>query len=578
MIAFVVLLPFLVALLLAALLKNNKNIAYISIAASFASIALLPFVSMGSYSIGWFSISALNISLMSSVSGTNMVLLTIVLGLAPFVYIYSLEYFKDRSQLKRYYIELLAFTIAITMFSISGNFITLFIAWEFLSVTSYLLIGFLYAKKSASVAARKVITIIFIGDIALILSIALFWNAYGTFTFSQIIKESGGGAELTAATLLLMLAIFTKSAQFPFHEWLPDAMEGPVPVSAYLHSATMVKAGVFVAIVLFPIFLHAGMLEYFVVFGLLTAIIAVTNAMRETHVKRILAYSTVEELALMLSAIGFGALGAALYFFFAQAIYKALLFFSSGIMIEANESENINAIYGLRKNKLIYFSTLFGVLALAGFIPFDGFFANIGIGGAFQSNLIAYVILSFISIGTSFFIFRWFFATSKDTKNKNINIIYLSEPRDVVLLVAALAVLTVLASAVFFYFGYFGFKLSFSIIEATVETLLICAGLILSYLVYYKQKISAKLGIVDKFLYNSPAVNFLYYTVGNFVYIIGEGIAMFDLYLNDLFDWIGHLANMLGEKIRLVENGDVSFYVLIFIIGAIIIWVLMVFI
>ena len=236
MIAFVVLLPFLVALLVVSLLKNGKLIAYVSIAASLIGLAMLPFVSLGSYSINWFNVGGAEISLMSSISEINILLLILVLGLAPFIYTYSLGYFKEKSSLKRYYVEMLAFTLAMAMFAISGNFITFFVAWEFLSVTSYLLIGFWYTKGSASEAARKVITIVFIGDIALIASIALFWNAYNTFTFSNIISETGKGAEPIVATILLIIAILTKSAQFPFHEWLPDAMEGPVPVSAYLLS------------------------------------------------------------------------------------------------------------------------------------------------------------------------------------------------------------------------------------------------------------------------------------------------------------------------------------------------------
>ncbi len=577
MIAFIVLLPFLVALLVVSLLKNGKLIAYVSIAASLIGLAMLPFVSLGSYSINWFNVGGAEISLMSSISEINILLLILVLGLAPFIYTYSLGYFKEKSSLKRYYVEMLAFTLAMAMFAISGNFITFFVAWEFLSVTSYLLIGFWYTKGSASEAARKVITIVFIGDIALIASIALFWNAYNTFTFSNIISETGKGAEPIVATILLIIAILTKSAQFPFHEWLPDAMEGPVPVSAYLHSATMVKAGVFAAVILFPIFLHTKTLWYFVVIGLLTAILAVTNAMREKHVKRILAYSTVEELALMLSAIGAGAIGAALYFFFAQAFYKSLLFFSSGVMIDANESENIEKIYGLKKNRFVYISTLFGVLALAGFIPFDGFFANIGIGSSFANNLAAYAIISLISIGTSFFIFRWLFVTSKDTKNRNVNIVYLSEPKSMIVPMLFLAAIVILASAVFFYFAYFGYMLTLSIEESIIETALVVVGFLFGYLVYSKQKIKARLGIIEKLAYNSIFINLFYYVFARFVYLIGEGVNIFDLYLNDLFDWFGHLINRLGDLARGIVNGDVSFYALIVIIGMILTWILVVF-
>jgi NADH-quinone oxidoreductase subunit L len=576
MIALILLIPLLVALPIIALMRESKRIAYTAIAASIVSLALLPFVNLGTFSIDWFNVGGFEFSLVSSVSELNIVLLILVFLLAPFIYTYSLGYIKNRSEFKRYYIEMIAFTVAMASFAIAGNFILLFLAWEFLSITSYLLIGFWYRKRNASLAARKAVTIVFIGDISLLASIALFWNVYGTLTFSSI--NVAGGIASSAAVLLLIIAIFTKSAQFPFNEWLPDAMEGPVPVSAYLHSATMVKAGVFAAMVLFPIFAHTHTLIYFLTIGMLTAVIATTNAMREKHIKRVLAYSTVQELALMLSAIGVGALGAALYFFFAQAFYKALLFFSSGVMMDANESENIDSIYGLKKNKLVFLSTLFGVLALAGFIPFDGFFSSVMISSSFSTNLFAYIIISLISIATSFFIFRWFFAVSKDTKNRNIIASYRIQPRSMLISIASLAVILLIASIVFFYFGKFGYRLSLNLGEALIETVLVFIGFGISYAVYEKRKFSIKSNFLDKIVYNSVATNIFYNWFAEFIYKISEGIGIFDLYINDLFDWIGHIAVRLGDITRNLANGDISFYALIIVVSIIAIGALVLFV
>jgi len=576
MIALILLIPLLVALPIIALMRESKRIAYTAIAASIVSLALLPFVNLGTFSIDWFNVGGFEFSLVSSVSELNIVLLILVFLLAPFIYTYSLGYIKNRSEFKRYYIEMVAFTAAMASFAIAGNFILLFLAWEFLSITSYLLIGFWYRKRNAALAARKAVTIVFIGDISLLASIALFWNVYGTLTFSSI--NAAGGIASSAAVLLLIIAIFTKSAQFPFNEWLPDAMEGPVPVSAYLHSATMVKAGVFAAMVLFPIFAHTHTLIYFLTIGMLTAVIATTNAMREKHIKRVLAYSTVQELALMLSAIGVGALGAALYFFFAQAFYKALLFFSSGVMMDANENENIDSIYGLKKNKLVFLSTIFGVLALAGFIPFDGFFSNVMISSSFSTNLFAYIIISLISIATSFFIFRWFFAVSKDTKNRNITASYRIQPRSMLISIASLAVILLIASIVFFYFGKFGYRLSLNLDEALIETVLVFIGFGISYAVYEKRKFSIKSNFLDKIAYNSVATNIFYNWFAEFIYKISEGIGIFDLYINDLFDWIGHIAVRLGDITRNLANGDISFYALIIVVSIIAIGALVLFV
>ena len=574
MIALILLIPLLISLPIMALTRESKRIAYTAIAASIASLALLPFVNLGTFSIDWFNVGGFEFSLVGSVSELHIVLLILIFLLAPFIYTYSIGYIKNRSEFKRYYIEMVAFTVAMASFAIAGNFIFFFIAWEFLSITSYLLIGFWYRKRNAALAARKAVTIVLIGDISLLASIALFWNVYHTLTFSSI--SAAGGAS-SAAVLLLIIAIFTKSAQFPFDEWLPDAMEGPVPVSAYLHSATMVKAGVFAAMVLFPIFARTHALIYFLTIGMLTAAIATTNAMREKHIKRILAYSTVQELALMLSAIGVGALGAALYSFFAQAFYKTLLFFNSGVMMDVNENENIDAIYGLKKNKLVYISTIFGVLALAGFIPFDGFFSSVAIGSSFSTNLFAYIIISTISIATSFFIFRWFFAVSKDTKNRNIIASYRIQPRSMLISIASLAVILLIASVVFFYFNMFGYRLSLNFGEALIETALVVIGFGISYAVYEKKRFSIKSSLLEKIAYNGAAINIFYNWFAEFIYKISEGIGIFDLYINDLFDWIGHIAVRLGDIIRNLVNGDISFYALIIVISIIAIGALVLF-
>jgi NADH-quinone oxidoreductase subunit L len=556
-----ILLPLIVALPLAGLLKNEKSIAYVSVGASLISLAMLPFINKGLLQINWFSVGPFQFSLVTNVSTLNYILLFLVLLLSPFIYIYSIGYFKNRVEYKRYYLEMLSFTTAMAFFSIAGNFISLFVAWEFLSIASYLLIGFWYRKKSASRAARKALTIVFIGDIALLASIAIIWNTYGTLTFANIISIP------KVASLLLLIAIFTKSAQFPFNEWLPDAMEGPVPVSAYLHSTTMVKAGVFIAILLFPLFERSNVLLYFIIFGIITALIATLNALKETHVKRILAYSTVQELGLMLSAVGIGAIGAAVYFFFAQAFYKALLFFSSGIMIEANENENINSIYGLKRNRLVYISTLFGVLALAGFIPFDGFFSSVSIGSSFSSNLVAYIIISLISVGTSFFIFRWLFTVSKDTKNKNISLSYITQPKSMVFTTFSLSVLLLLASVAFFYFGSLGYTLSLKYKEAVIETALVALGFAISYIIYVKEKISISNRLLESLVYNSRFFNLLYEWSAKFVYFISNGAGMLDLYINDMFDWLGHATILIGNFARRIENGGISFYALVIILS-----------
>ncbi|MEM3201349.1 MAG: NADH-quinone oxidoreductase subunit L [Candidatus Micrarchaeaceae archaeon] len=576
----------LVAMLIIPFIRGWRHVAYLSIAASIANLALLPFVSEGTSSITWFSVAGATFHISISVGTLNMILLYMVLIIAPLIFIYSAGFMKKPSEQKRFHEEMLAFYVAMLVFAISGNFITLFIAWEFLSLTSYLLIGFWHGREKATVSAREAITIVLIGDIALLASIAIFWNAYGTLEFSSIIKAStaatGAVPVPASAIALLMIAIFTKSAQFPFHEWLPDAMEGPTPVSAFLHSSTMVKAGVFVAILLFPIFSSSKTaMLLFTVFGLATAVIATLNAMQEKHIKRIPAYSTIAELSIMLAAVGVGALAAAVYFFFAQAFYKALIFFSSGAVMDATGKENIYEISGLKRNKLIYISTVFGVLALAGFVPFDTFFSNLGIGAAFSTNIAAYAIMLLISLGTSFFIFRWLFLISKKERSIETEINYDSTPISMKYPMVVLAALAIAAS-----FAYLPIiravsansSSGISIFGAAIETAIVAAGAYIGYLAFSKGSLKANVQKLNLIIYNSILMKSLYSFFCEFVYLISEGVGMFDYYFNEALDWLGHVTLAFGEATRRSVNGQLSSYMIAFWIGfaALMVYVLLI--
>ena len=349
---FTLLLPLLTAILVIILDRNRGHAKYVALAGSVASLALLPFIDSGTIAFDWFTAGGLQVNIVASVAPLNYMLLLIVTLIGVLVFLYSFEFMSLPSEWKRYYIEMLAFEAAMLAFAMAGNFILFFIAWEFLSLTSYLLIGFWHSRDRAIAAARKTITIILIGDVCLLASMVMLQSTFGTLTFSGIIGGLGSTAFPGAVGLLLVIAIATKSAQFPFHEWLPDAMEGPTPVSAYLHSSTMVKAGVFASIVLAPILYMGGAMPFLFAIGMLTALFGMFNAMREKHIKRVLAYSTVQELGLMFMAVSSNALLAAAYFFFAQSFYKALLFFSSGVVMKSNDDkEDLDELSGIKKEQ-----------------------------------------------------------------------------------------------------------------------------------------------------------------------------------------------------------------------------------
>ncbi len=576
MIALLALVPLLVAMpVVAAMKKQYRHVAKVATAASLISFVMLFFVKEGTFAMTWFGAGGYAFQLISTVAPVNILLLFIVAGIGTVVMFYSNGFIRLPTEQRRFFIEMLAFETAMMAFAMSGNFIMLFVAWEFLSLTSYLLIQFWDTRHKAARSARKAITTVLIGDIALLAAIAIFWNVFGTLTFSAILSASVQASDrLYAAGILLIVAIFTKSAQFPFSEWLPDAMEGPAPVSAYLHSSTMVKAGVFLAVILAPLLLKLGVLHLMVPFGIVTLVLASLNASKEKQIKRVLAYSTVQELGIMITAIGAGAYAAAIYLFFAQAFYKALLFFSAGSVMNAAENEDIGNISGLKSNRLLYYSTLFGVLALGGFVPFDGFFASLGIGNAFIANLAAFAVLSLVGMLTSFYIFRWFFSISKKSTSRHTMVRYEVQPKSMVYSAAVMAALTLAASALLFYpvfpalAGLWnGIRVSW--LDAVVETALALAGFYIGYLAFYKKKIGWDLEALRHIVYNAKGMNAFYMFASIFVYRLSEGIDIFDLYLNDLFEYAGHVTSRTGGVLRHIANGNVNAYALAYALGII---------
>ncbi len=570
MLALFVILPLLAGILLV-YFANYKNAKYIALAASIVSLLMLPFFS-SSETISWLSIANLQIDIAINTSKLNLMLLYLVAFMSPVIFFYSFGYMGLPGEQKRYYIEMLGFETAMLLFAMSGSFVTLFIGWEFLSMTSYLLIGFWYDREKAVRAARKVVSIIMLGDISLFASMVLFLVGYHTLVFSQILANISPSAITFIAGILLLVAIFTKSAQFPFHEWLSDAMEGPTPVSAMLHSTTMVKAGVFAVMILLPLFIALKLNYVILTVGMFTALIATLDALRETHIKKVLAYSTIQELSLMLVALGANAFLAAIYFFIAQSFYKALLFFSAGSVMTATNKEDLRELGGLRVNRPVFVSTLFGVLALAGFIPFDGFFASASIASSFSTNLVIYALISIIGMLTSLFIFRWLTLCSREQETERERIFYKGLPRSMIVSSAFLAALSLAASYLFFVFPslFSGVRpslpLAFSTNDALLETGLAAIGAAIAIEVYRKSR-PVKLGKIANFMQTTWIFNLFYWLFAIFFYLLADGFFYFDLYLDDFLADIGLAFSKIGYYSRLVATGRINTYIAIFAIG-----------
>ncbi len=577
---------FIALLLLAALKKESRAIKAIALVGSITPLAFLPSMiqHMGTItSINWLAIGPASLPITLSILPINVLLFATVSIIAPLVILYSWGYMDKKSEDKSFYIEMLAFEISMLAFSIAGNFILVLIAWGFLSLTSYLLIGF-YGKPESARAARKTVTIILIGDIAMLTGAILLWHSFSTFQFSSIIslmQSSPINVTAQVAMLLILIAALTKSAQFPFSGWLPAAMEGPTPVSAFLHSSTMVKAGVFIVIILYGMFQAANLLPLILAVGIISALLAISNALYETHIKRILAYSTIEELSLMFVAIGLGAFSVAIYIFIVQAFYKALLFFYSGILIKANSNEDIYGMRNASKNKPMYAAALIGVLSLAGFVPFSGFFSNVSLESAAMSNsLLIYLLVLIIDLAVSLMIMRWFTVSSASETKKTVDtkrtINYYLVSKHMYLSLYIMAFLTLISTVLILYitsigssmvgFGYnINSALILSPIEAAIATAAVVGGLAIGYITFNNKQ--HKDTSLSALLFNNALTDKIYYYLAAFFFEMSIMLSDLDFIINDIFDRMGSDTSYSSGILRKVQNGQISTYAIIFAIG-----------
>ncbi len=348
------------------------------------------------------------------------IMLFVVNLISSLVHIYSLEYMKGDSRFNRYYAYLGIFTFSMIGIVIADNLLMMYIFWELVGLSSYLLIGFWYEKKSASDAGKKAFLTNRVGDIGMLIGILILYTNYHTFTFDQIFHEIslghipfGSSGWLTATGILVFLGAVGKSAQFPLHVWLPDAMEGPTPVSALIHSATMVAAGVYLSLRIFPI-LTADAMLFIAVIGGFTSFLAASIALTQNDIKRVLAYSTVSQLGYMVMSVGVGAYTFAFFHLVTHAFFKSNLFLGSGSVIHAmHHEQDIRNMGGLRKKMPVTYTTfVISSLALSGIPLFSGFLSKDGIlaGSLAFAHLTGHWLLPtfgfLVAMMTAFYMFR----------------------------------------------------------------------------------------------------------------------------------------------------------------------------
>ena len=374
---------------------------------------LYPWISSGNFEAG------INFQV-DQLSGLYLLVIT---GVGFLIHVYSVGYMDGESGYYRFFAYLNLFVFFMLILVLGDSFLLMFVGWEGVGLCSYLLIGYYFEKNSAAEAAKKAFLFNRIGDFGVLSAVMLIFLAFGSIEFATINAEAAiqleyGGALVTAITLLLFLGATGKSAQIPLYVWLPDAMEGPTPVSALIHAATMVTAGLYMVARLSHLFVLAPFtMNVIAVVGTATALLAATIAVTQTDIKRVLAYSTVSQLGYMFLAMGVGAFGAGVFHVMTHAFFKALLFLGSGSVILAVHHEQDMRKMGALKNKLpiTYMTMLLGTFAISGIPFFSGFFSKDEIlWKAYSSPLGGPWLwgVGFLTAGlTAFYMFRMIYLT-----------------------------------------------------------------------------------------------------------------------------------------------------------------------
>ena len=407
--------------------KAPKVAGYVSIAAIAASfalalVALVDTLGADGHAVththDWFHAGPLQLSLGVRLDGLTAVMLVVVTSVALLVQVYSQGYMEHDPGYGRYYAWMSLFITAMLGLVLADNLFMLFVFWELVGLSSYLLIGFWFHKPSAAAAAKKAFIVTRIGDLGLLAAMLLIWTRGGTLAIDEIhelvLTGALSGTTLTLFGLGLFAGAVGKSAQFPLHVWLPDAMEGPTPVSALIHAATMVAAGVYLMARFFPVLeASADARETVAWIGAATVAVGAALALVQTDLKRVLAYSTISQLGYMMLALGVFGYAVAVFHLFTHAFFKALLFLGSGSVNHATNTFDMRRMGGLRTvMPLTFWTFLIGTLSLAGVFPLAGFWSKDEILlEAWHQNRALYAIAAVAAFATALYMFRAVFMT-----------------------------------------------------------------------------------------------------------------------------------------------------------------------
>src|SRR6202163_4491215 len=555
----------------------------------------------------------------------TVVMLLVVTGVGWLIHIYSMGYMVHEGGYYRFFAYLNLFMFFMLILVMAANYVLLFVGWEGVGLSSYLLIGFYFLRKSAADAGKKAFIVNRIGDFGFMLGMFLLFKTFGTLDFVPLFAKAapmppdlmGHLGMFTVACLLIFTGACGKSAQLPLYVWLPDAMEGPTPVSALIHAATMVTAGVYVVARSHILFTHAPTAMFVVaIVGCATAFFAATIGLVQTDIKRVLAYSTVSQLGYMFLALGVGAFSAGIFHLMTHAFFKALLFLAAGSVIHAMGGEqDMLHMGGLRTKIKWTFRTMFvGTLAIAGIPPLAGFFSKDSIllsaylseNGGPNVGRILYAVGLFTALLTSFYMFRLIFLTFFGKERYDEHHVHVHEsPKSMLIPLAILAVLSIvggwLAAPAFWggpdYFAKFlepvfaapgaGEAGTAEAVAHALETPLAIiavitalAGLLAAYWLYVKQpskpeSLAKSFGevyqillhkyYVDEF-YNAVVVRPLLWLSTN-VFWQNVDVSIIDGAVNGIAEGI----TVVGDGTRRTQSGNTRSYAVWVVVGAIVI-------
>ncbi|MFZ9292667.1 MAG: NADH-quinone oxidoreductase subunit L [Candidatus Fonsibacter ubiquis] len=594
--------------------------AFIVIGAILSSIILLDTIKTGKtyeYPIfNWITSGTLKLHWSIYVDSLTAVMLVVVNSVSALVHIYSIGYMSHDPHKPRFMSYLSLFTFMMLSLITADNFLQLFFGWEGVGLASYLLIGFWFKKESANNASMKAFIVNRVGDLGLLIAMFLIFKTFGTLTFSEVftqaaeqskntIKIFGGEFNLiTTICVFLFIGAMGKSAQIILHTWLPDAMEGPTPVSALIHAATMVTAGVFLVARCSPLFEYSQYALNLVAFvGATTAIFAATVAIVQTDIKRIIAYSTCSQLGYMFFAAGMGAYNIAIFHLFTHAFFKALLFLGAGSVIHAfHDEQNIEKMGGVwKKIPMTYALMVIGTLALTGFPLLAGFYSKDAIieSAYFSKSLFAgyaFVIGLTTAFITSVYSWRLIFKTFHGKYNNAMSFDKVHESGLVMIIPLIVLAIGAIFSGYVFHEIFIGENTKFwgkaiFFLKQTahghpplwllilIPTLVISA-IPLSFILFLKRK-----DIVENFINSQkPLYNFLvkkwyfdelydlifvrpFRSIGNFLWQRGD-VKTIDAYGPD---GIARVVKNLSDRASSMQSGYLYHYATILLIGLIII-------